>query len=308
MKRQMGEYDVLQRTSDSYFDGNALLQQWNNNPSNKRRRLDKFINKNSTIVLWSNLEIKNSNINFDYRNDNTWTVIEINKGRNTKYGREPDGAWMNTEMFLYFCKYINTKLYSIIYNHLSQIGIINNNKIEVISCREEVKLCGILKKAIEVSYPLQQVYLQYPCLNYKYRLDALIELEQKSVYLTGIDCIHYTIIEYDESQHDNKKSQEYDIKREKEVTEYLYNLAISKNKIPEVNILRVKKGLEGFFYAYAIPYLTYIDTSYCFDQMTEHLDYRVLLNFGYGEEYTNLYNIDTSRYESISKNIENFKK
>ena len=30
MKRQMGEYEVLQRTSDSYFDLNALLQHWNN--------------------------------------------------------------------------------------------------------------------------------------------------------------------------------------------------------------------------------------------------------------------------------------
>ena len=29
MKRQLGEYDVLQRTSDSYFNLNGLLSQWN---------------------------------------------------------------------------------------------------------------------------------------------------------------------------------------------------------------------------------------------------------------------------------------
>ena len=47
MKRQMGEYDVLQRTSDSYFGGNALLQQWKHlHPKCKDSMKDFFEQKN----------------------------------------------------------------------------------------------------------------------------------------------------------------------------------------------------------------------------------------------------------------------
>ena len=48
MKRQMGEYDVLQRTSDSYFNLNGLLSQWNSTSGNSRRRLDKFMDSPNT--------------------------------------------------------------------------------------------------------------------------------------------------------------------------------------------------------------------------------------------------------------------
>ena len=37
MTRQMGNFDVFQRTSDGYFDANALLKQWNEVADNPRR-------------------------------------------------------------------------------------------------------------------------------------------------------------------------------------------------------------------------------------------------------------------------------
>ena len=48
MKRQLGEYNVLQRTKDSYFDINSLVCQWNSVVGNKRRRLDDFLNSKNT--------------------------------------------------------------------------------------------------------------------------------------------------------------------------------------------------------------------------------------------------------------------
>lgn len=48
MRRPMGQYEVMGRTSDGYFNINALVNQWNSNPNNKRRRLDDFMNSKKT--------------------------------------------------------------------------------------------------------------------------------------------------------------------------------------------------------------------------------------------------------------------
>lgn len=48
MKRPMGQFEVIQRTSDGYFDANALLWQWNHTMGNKRRRMDDFLNSSNT--------------------------------------------------------------------------------------------------------------------------------------------------------------------------------------------------------------------------------------------------------------------
>lgn len=48
MTRQMGNFDVFQRTSDGYFDANALLRQWNSVAENPNRRMNKFFDMTST--------------------------------------------------------------------------------------------------------------------------------------------------------------------------------------------------------------------------------------------------------------------
>lgn len=45
---KMGDFDVLQRTSDGYFDGNALLNLWNKSNGNTRRRMDDFLSSPKT--------------------------------------------------------------------------------------------------------------------------------------------------------------------------------------------------------------------------------------------------------------------
>ena len=47
MNRPMGNFNVEQRTSDGYFDGNALLLQWNK-LSEKRHRMDDYLNSPKT--------------------------------------------------------------------------------------------------------------------------------------------------------------------------------------------------------------------------------------------------------------------
>lgn len=56
LTRKMGNYDVLQRTSDGFFDANALLRQWNANPENKIKKMSKFLELQSTKEFIQQLE------------------------------------------------------------------------------------------------------------------------------------------------------------------------------------------------------------------------------------------------------------
>ena len=47
MKRKMGNFDILQRTSDGMFNATALLKQWNNS-STTERKLDNYFNSDKT--------------------------------------------------------------------------------------------------------------------------------------------------------------------------------------------------------------------------------------------------------------------
>ena len=49
MKRQMGEYDVLQRTSDSYFNASSILLQWNKQ-GNSEKKIKKVRLINETAI------------------------------------------------------------------------------------------------------------------------------------------------------------------------------------------------------------------------------------------------------------------
>jgi len=107
MRRQMGEYEVLQRTSDSYFDLNSLLQQWNNGNGNNRRRLDKFMESPNTKAFISAFGIPNCNgrkrPNFDYQ------LVKYKKGIYSPYGRTPDEVWAHPFIFLKFAMFLNPK-------------------------------------------------------------------------------------------------------------------------------------------------------------------------------------------------------
>ncbi len=49
MLRKMGNFDVIQRTKDGYFEANSLLSQWNNVKDNPRRDMNKYLSSYKTI-------------------------------------------------------------------------------------------------------------------------------------------------------------------------------------------------------------------------------------------------------------------
>jgi len=104
MIRRMGQYEILQRTSDGYFDANALLVQWNRN--NDKRRIDIFLNTQKTKEFISEIE-KNAS---DVRNCTTENqAYIIKKGRKTKLGQTKSEVWMHPYLFIDFAMWINPR-------------------------------------------------------------------------------------------------------------------------------------------------------------------------------------------------------
>lgn len=48
LTRKMGEFNVYQRTSDGYFNANALLRQWNSVEGNSERSMKRFLDSPKT--------------------------------------------------------------------------------------------------------------------------------------------------------------------------------------------------------------------------------------------------------------------
>lgn len=51
MVRYIGQYSVIQRTSDGFFDANSLLKEWNGKSDNPKREMKKipFLSKNRRV-------------------------------------------------------------------------------------------------------------------------------------------------------------------------------------------------------------------------------------------------------------------
>lgn len=91
--RQMGNYAVKQRTSDSMFNATELLKQWNEANGMKKEIGDYFDNKASKEFIQVIIEREN-----------------LNKG-NSPYlkirGRQNGGTWMHPLLFIDFAMWIN---------------------------------------------------------------------------------------------------------------------------------------------------------------------------------------------------------
>lgn len=107
MKRPMGQFEVLQRTCDSYFDGNALLSQWNAVSGNSTRRIAKFFNEEGVKSFIEALKEDLSQSAKRY--DAEIQVVKEIKGRNTTRGRTKDQVWMHPYLFIKFAMWLNPK-------------------------------------------------------------------------------------------------------------------------------------------------------------------------------------------------------
>lgn len=105
LSRTMGNFDITQRTSDGYFDANALLNQWNAVESNTRRRIDKFFESENTSEFIAALQedLWSKSTNAEYQ------LVISQKGRMTMKGRTPDKVWMHPYLFIKFSMWINPR-------------------------------------------------------------------------------------------------------------------------------------------------------------------------------------------------------
>lgn len=105
MIRKMGDFEIIQRTEDGYFNATHLLRQWNE--KNTRKQFDRFINSPKTIEFMKEIHEQESHrakmLNGDFQ------VIKIIKGRVTKNGRTPDRVFMHPFLFIDFAMWLNPK-------------------------------------------------------------------------------------------------------------------------------------------------------------------------------------------------------
>lgn len=107
MKRPMGQFEVQQRTQDSYFDANALLSQWNSVKGNPQRAMSRFFESENVKSFIEALKDDLSQ-NAEMQYGDIQVVREI-KGRNTAKGKTKDQVWMHPYLFIKFAMWLNPR-------------------------------------------------------------------------------------------------------------------------------------------------------------------------------------------------------
>lgn len=92
LTRKMGDFDVLQRTSDGMFNATELLKQWNRSKGMKKEIGDYFDNNSSKEFI--NTIIEKENLN---RGNSPYLTT---RGKN-------GGTWMHPLLFIDFAMWIN---------------------------------------------------------------------------------------------------------------------------------------------------------------------------------------------------------
>lgn len=108
--RKMGEFDVIQRTSDGMFNATTLLKAWNNH-SGQSKEIKKFFENNATQEFVTALISE-----------------ESLKGQNSAYlksrGKYNGGTWMHPLLFIDFAMWLNptfkVKVLRFVYDQLIQ--------------------------------------------------------------------------------------------------------------------------------------------------------------------------------------------
>lgn len=106
MIRQMGGLNVHQRSEDGYFDGNALLLQWNKKTSGvKRRKMSEFLESTKTIEFIETLIDEMQGRKNDLPD---YQVVKKGKGSTKSDGTKVAGSvWMHPYLFIDFAMWLN---------------------------------------------------------------------------------------------------------------------------------------------------------------------------------------------------------
>lgn len=110
MTRQMGQFEVLQRTKDGMFNATALLRQWNESTNNNKRIQDFFENQNTQAFIAALMDEEDLKVpNLAYL-----------KTR----GKYNGGTWMHPYLFVKFAMWLNprfeVKVVKFVYDQLIQ--------------------------------------------------------------------------------------------------------------------------------------------------------------------------------------------
>lgn len=111
MVRKMGNFNVVQRTSDGFFNATHLLKQWNDNAKSKsvestdlkKRDLDNFWKSSNLDQLMS--EIAENELDFKSRNFGDLK----NALSKTCRGKKNGGTWMHPVLFIKFAMYLSPR-------------------------------------------------------------------------------------------------------------------------------------------------------------------------------------------------------
>lgn len=255
MTRPMGQFEVLQRTSDGFFDLNTLLYSIANIKKNDVR---------GVAEIFRNERTKNY-VNFlSKRGIKAYDIV---KGCNTANGRTRDEIWVHPQLLLEILRFVDLETYVLVKNELIKSGDIISEVVAEYNRAENIFL-SVLDKTIKYSSTFK-CELQYSCCDNKYRTDAMLIDEHDSFK-------EFIIVEYDEKQHNTPSNIRCDSEREREITKFLFEKYFDLDTDFYIYIVRVTPETEAVFYTYALPYLTGIDTSFCKDEMTNRLDFRTL--------------------------------
>jgi hypothetical protein len=108
MVRKMGNYDIIQRTQDGYFDANHLLRQWNKNPDNSQRKMDVFLESPNTKEFIEAL-IEENNLGQNCPKIDIQSVKKSRVKEAGKAGRPIEQTWMHPYLFVKFAMWINPR-------------------------------------------------------------------------------------------------------------------------------------------------------------------------------------------------------
>lgn len=104
MMRPMGQFEVLQRISDGFFDANALLIQWNKHGVTQRKMIEYLESKKTkefVDALENDETLRGKTEVGDFK-----VVIRV-KGKTTKNGRVADKVYFHPFLFIDFCMWLN---------------------------------------------------------------------------------------------------------------------------------------------------------------------------------------------------------
>lgn len=149
MNRQMGNFTVVQRTKDGYFDASHLLKQWNEH--NKEKKIINFLNIDQTKKFIN--EIFEQESHSQKNDDGDFQVVIINKGKLGSSGKTPNKVFMHPYLYLDFAMWLSSEFkYHVIkfvydelieYRHAAGTG--NNDLMDAISITWKVNFSEIYR-------------------------------------------------------------------------------------------------------------------------------------------------------------------